>query len=89
MHSKAPSHSLFPAQILTGASPDPTHLEQHGIRHANRQVSEHGEQPVGLYTLESQVMGDLVYREEEVLVGRPADHVCRQDEDGRQRVGVS
>ena len=66
-----------------------THLENHTVRHSDPQVRRHSQQPVLHHSLESQVVGDLVDREEEVLVRCSSDDIGREDELPAERVGVS
>lgn len=49
--------------------------ERGAIRHANGEVRKDGEKPVRDGRSEGQVVGDLVDREEEVLVGGRAEDV--------------
>ena len=67
----------------------PTHLEGSGIRNADGQIGENGEQLVGRYSSECQVVGYLVNCEEQILVGRSADGICESDELPAERTRVA
>lgn len=64
-------------------------LESHGIGHPDSQIGRHRQQLVGQDPLESEVMGDLVDRQEDVLVTRPSYGIGQREELPRERVGVS
>lgn len=52
-----------------------TYPERGAIRHSDGEVREYGEEPVRGRRSESEVVGDLVDRQEEVLVGGRAEDV--------------
>lgn len=66
-----------------------TNLERNSIRHPNRQIRKYREHLIRLHTLERQVMRDLVYGEEEVVVCCSADDVGCEEERNGQGVGVA
>jgi hypothetical protein len=63
--------------------------ERGAVGDADGQVGEDGDDAVGDRRAESQVVGDLVNSEEQVLVGGGADDVGRQEEGPRQEGRVA
>ena len=74
---------------ITATRLDVVGLEEHGVRQTNREVGEDGERPVGLDAAESEVVGDLMDCEEEVLICRRADDVRREEEGPGCRMRVT
>jgi len=54
--------------------------ERRRIRDADWDIGKDGDETVGKRRAEGKVMGDLMDREEAVLVGRCADDVCCEEE---------
>lgn len=65
------------------------HLERGRVRDADREVCEDGESLVGSDAPEREVVRDLMDGKEEIVIRGAANHVRREEENGRQGVRVS
>lgn len=66
--------------VASGESTDRIDLEGGAVRDPDGQVREHGERLVRADALEREVVRDLVDREEQVVVRRPAEHVREREQ---------
>jgi hypothetical protein len=64
-------------------------LERRGVWDANGEIGKDGEELVGSYALEREVVRDFVDGEEEVVVRRAADGVRAGEEGQGERMGVT
>ena len=58
------------------------HLERNRIRNPNRKIRKHSKKFILLYALECEVVCNLVYRQEQVMVCRPANGISDRKEEG-------
>jgi hypothetical protein len=75
--------------VRTSAWTSGTHLERSRVRDPDGQVREHGQEFVGLYATEGEVVSDFVDSEEQVVVCRPTNHIGGDEEAGSKRVRVA
>ena len=66
-----------------------TYLERSRIRNANGKVREHRQRLVHVWPPEREVVRDLMYGEEQVVVGRAANYICREEEERREGTRVT
>jgi hypothetical protein len=64
-------------------------LEHHGKRHTNGHVGDNRKQSIRLDSPEREIMGNLVYGEERILVGGASDGPGEEEEGEGEEGGVA
>ena len=65
------------------------YLECSGVRDANGKVREHRQRLVHVWPPEREVVRDLMYGEEQIVVCRAANYICREEEERREGTRVT